>query len=255
MGNYLLCSHPLAGKPFYIESIHLNIYSIEELCFFLSTNMAIADEVILNPLLAEWLSEQCGIKNIKEYNSIVVSDEKIGHRLYWIFVKSHYFAENELRKYKVRIDAFDNTGRMERQKLKGDALLKFGKYKRSIGCYEEVFAMQGISSKPSFFRATVWHNMGCAYEKLFQTARAVKCFEKAFEIDGSDIFRDSYIKAVYFDSGEKKAEEEIKKLELDDNYLHELKRQISEIKAKPVTGDIQKTLNEWVKQYHLSVDQ
>ncbi len=145
MGNYLLCSQPLAEKPFYIESIHLNIYSIEELCFFLSTNMAIADEVILDPSLSEWLSEQCGIKNIKEYNSIAASDGKIGRRLYWIFVKSHYFAENELRKYRVRIDAFDETSKMERQKLKGDALLKFGKYKRSIRCYEEVFNMEGVS--------------------------------------------------------------------------------------------------------------
>ena len=255
MGNYLLCRRPLAETPFYIESIHLNIYSLEELCFFLSTNIAIADEVILDPSLSEWLEKECGMKNIREYNSIASAKGKIGYRLYWIFVKSHYFSENELRKYKMRIEAFDATSEMERQKLKGDALIKFGKYKRSIDCYEEVFHMQGISSMPSFFRASVYNNMGCAYAKLFQAARATECFEKAFKTDGSEVFRDSYIRAIYFEGGFEKMQKEIKRLELDDNYLQDMRREIAGIQAKPVAEDKEKTLNEWIRQYHVSVDQ
>ena len=34
MGELILCSHPIAAMPYYIDNISLNVYSLEELCYY-----------------------------------------------------------------------------------------------------------------------------------------------------------------------------------------------------------------------------
>ena len=34
MSGYILCQTKKADKPFFVESINTNIYSLEELCYF-----------------------------------------------------------------------------------------------------------------------------------------------------------------------------------------------------------------------------
>ena len=46
--SYILCKTKRSEIPFYIENISVNIYSIEELCFYLYHNIYVVDESILN---------------------------------------------------------------------------------------------------------------------------------------------------------------------------------------------------------------
>ncbi len=43
MSGYILCQVKKAEKPFYIENISTNIYSIEELCYYLYNNLYLVD--------------------------------------------------------------------------------------------------------------------------------------------------------------------------------------------------------------------
>ena len=38
MGELLLCKESIAAMPYYIEGISLNVYSMEELCYFIQNN-------------------------------------------------------------------------------------------------------------------------------------------------------------------------------------------------------------------------
>ena len=51
---YELLSVPASAgrKPYYIENIRMNIYSLEELCFYLYNNACLIDESLLNERLA-----------------------------------------------------------------------------------------------------------------------------------------------------------------------------------------------------------
>lgn len=55
MAMYQLCRAKAAKHPFYIESIDINIYTIEELCFYLWKNVSLLDESILNEKLCDGL--------------------------------------------------------------------------------------------------------------------------------------------------------------------------------------------------------
>lgn len=61
MSGYILCQIK-AQHPCYIESISLNIYSIEELCYFLFYNLLyLLDDSILNTELCDWIRDELDV--------------------------------------------------------------------------------------------------------------------------------------------------------------------------------------------------
>lgn len=253
MGNYLLCKRPAAAEPLYIENIHLRLYSMEELCFFLQTNLALADEVLENPALSSWLAQECGLKNqMREYQALTQEEGKLSARLNWIFAKSHYFSENELRHLRQEAEKLDAMPAAELQKQKGDALFRFGKYRRCIACYKAVFETEGVKEAEAAFRAAVYHNMGCAYMRLFERTSALECFEKAREQEDAPLYRQACARAACFDAaapGRETPEGTYSEEE------EEARRQIAGISALPMPEDPDAALQEWVSAYHMSTDQ
>ena len=58
MGELIFCSFRRAAKPYYLESAKQNIYSIEELCYFLQDNIYLLDENIMTAEFCDWLETE-----------------------------------------------------------------------------------------------------------------------------------------------------------------------------------------------------
>ena len=60
MSGYILCQTKKAQRPYFIENISMNIYSIEELCYYLYHNLYLADHTGASGCKAETESgEKC----------------------------------------------------------------------------------------------------------------------------------------------------------------------------------------------------
>ena len=64
MSGYILCQVKKAEKPFYIENISTNIYSIEELCYYLYNNLYLVDSSLISSKLCTWLEEEIGMPEL-----------------------------------------------------------------------------------------------------------------------------------------------------------------------------------------------
>ena len=60
MSGYHLCQVKKARHPYFIESISTNIFTIEELCFYLEKNIYLLDQTIINEKLLDWISGRAG---------------------------------------------------------------------------------------------------------------------------------------------------------------------------------------------------
>ena len=79
--SFDLCQVKKAEKPYYIESIGIHIYTIEELCFYLYENIYLIDQTIINEALCDWLRDELGLKKL--YRQLYEQLEKTGrHRLF-----------------------------------------------------------------------------------------------------------------------------------------------------------------------------
>ena len=64
MSGYRLCQTKMAKVPYYIENISTNIYSLEELCYYIHHNIYLLDDTIINENLCNWIRDELGLKKL-----------------------------------------------------------------------------------------------------------------------------------------------------------------------------------------------
>ena len=66
MSELLFCHAPIAALPYYIEGLGINIYSMEELCYFIAGNVFLLDDSFMNEELCTWIEKQMGAYKLAE---------------------------------------------------------------------------------------------------------------------------------------------------------------------------------------------
>lgn len=181
MSSYILCQTKKAEKPYYIENISTNIYSIEELCYYLYHNLYLIDSTIINEGLCKWLEEELGLTRLaaklRPYLGKFAGAEDI---LYPVFKEINYLTYEELRVLNGKIAKLNKEELSVREKKKGDALVENGMYVNAIHVYQKLLACsERLKGQPELTES-IYHNLGCAYSYLFQTEKAMECFQKAY---------------------------------------------------------------------------
>ena len=58
MGNLLLCNQQIAAMPYYMEGISVNLYSMEELCYFIANNTYLLEREFMCEDLCTWIEKE-----------------------------------------------------------------------------------------------------------------------------------------------------------------------------------------------------
>ena len=197
MSGYILCQGKRARIPYYIENISTNIYTMEELCYYLNHNIYLLDETILNEGLCRWLLEELGLRRLydKLYRML---DEKVsaGTFILPIFKEISYLSMEEFRELNARLQRLEEQPPLVRQKIKGDYLMENGKFVNAIRVYQKTLEGLGEGNLGQQFAGTIWYNMGCAYSRLFQLEEAAECFLSSLRLTDSERCRKSYLTAA-----------------------------------------------------------
>ena len=58
MGELILCNQTLAALPYYFENVSLNVYSLEEICYYLEKNLYLLDSDFMSEELCVWIEKE-----------------------------------------------------------------------------------------------------------------------------------------------------------------------------------------------------
>ena len=64
MSNVIVCEGTLAKTPYFVSEDGINLYSIEELCYYLMTNAYLLDDSFVEIHLAEWIANECSLESL-----------------------------------------------------------------------------------------------------------------------------------------------------------------------------------------------
>ena len=230
MSGYILCQTKKAGKPYFVENISTNIYSLEELCYYLYHNLYLVDSSVMNEGLCIWISEELDLPRLaaklRPHLGKFASIEDV---LYPIFKEINYLTYDELKALNVKLAKLDQEAPLLRQKQKGDALVA---------------------------NMSIWHNLGCAYSYLFQMEKAVECFWEAFLTESSDKELICYLLAYRSVKKPEEYEKKLKELNVSSEVKAALKEaldqfsQKKEISIRP--GRTDEMLEKLTGEYHRS---
>ncbi len=263
--SYILCRTKPTKTPFYIENISTNIYSLEELCFYLYNNLYLLDETLLNEKLCSWLGNELGLPALaRRVAALLEQQAPVGDVLMPIFKEIFYLSHEEMRIFSAKLVQYEVQPERVRMKMKADYLFENEKYRNALNIYKASLQLKEDDETGSQFKGSVYYNMGCAHARLFELSEARECFRTAYEMLHSSKVLTGYLTAVALADGERQMEKTAESLGVDSQTVAGITEQIreaqdsfdqshaaghyKELKEKMENGDLQ-SYEEGMKGY------
>ena len=232
--SFDLCQIKQAKKPYYIESISTNIYSIEELCFYLYENVYLIDQTIVNEALCDWIRDELGLKKL--YRQLYEQLEKQQGVVYFIvpiFREAGYLSVKKLREVQEKLGKLEVQPEDSRQKLKGDYLVKSGMYSSAMHEYYQILDRKGPGKLGSQFYAEIWNNLGCAYAHMFRFKEAADCYLTAWRQTRTKELLRKYVSALPLYLPEEEYKKKLQELGADSGLISKIQEYNSKILQEP----------------------
>lgn len=254
MNNCILCRRKTAKIPFYIESVSLNLYSAQELCYFISNYLPLAGEVIDDGGLVRWLDEECGMPGTADIISSLLTgrNDTQFEALKIILKNTNYYTSSELEKIYERMDSFQEKRPIDKKMARAAVLMKNNKLKSAVEDYEEILRDPETAGEPDEFIGKLNYNLGCACTKLFKLTRARRCFETALEKIPQEKVRKADMAAAYLEEGLEGFEAEAKRIGAPINEKTKVLAEIEAMKDPEIKEDLSVLAARWIKEYHES---
>ncbi len=268
MSEYILCQTRKASVPYYVENISLNIYSMEELCYYLYHNLYLIDDTIMNEGLCAWIENELQLPRLAlKLRRYVGKNVPLEDYLYPIFKEINYLTYDELKDLNGRLMVMRDEPEEVRRKAKSDSMIENGMYVNAIRDYqklsseleEKIKKAEETGREPgrdTDLLPALYHNLGCAYAHLFQMENAVENFYKAWDRDKKESRLITYLLAFREVRTPLEYESRLAELSVSTTVRLELKERIEQFSRKPCHEVYSQHVDEIIQtitaEYHRS---
>lgn len=250
MGSLILCHKKRARQPYEITRVHMKIYTIEELCYYICNNLYLIDHTIMNRQLCEWIGTELGMEELADE----LTDELLKNCTEEKFVLtilrgSYIYAHSEINKIQGILEKLQNQNDVEKAKFKADSLSKSGEYAAAILVYQSILSdMRDDSMKKSFY-GNVYACMGTAYGKLFLYKEAMMAYKEACSLCEEPDMLKAYLYSCY---RALPPQEYVKMLSGNPLYLSMdslLKEEMKKVQTQTGMDIEESSLERWKKEF------
>ena len=195
MSGLILCSNKRVKNPYPVDELGISLHSGEELCYFIYNYVFLLEPDFINEHLLYFIRAELGMEKLEEKIRKWVADRAdMAQVLYMILQDIHYYSESELGAFKAQLEWIRRAKPSERVKKKADYLLQKRKYAAAIQLYDAIAAGEPDKGMTREFMGNLYHNKGVACAGLFESERALECFEKAYEhLEREEILKEIYM--------------------------------------------------------------
>lgn len=184
MGELLFCNEPIAALPYYIEGISWNVYSLEELCYYIENNTYLLERDFMTEELCSWIAFEIHNQKLAErLRDIMRMDGRLSEYVLAILAECGYCPKESVREILRVLREMEEKSDFECNKVRADRLMEKEKYLSSIYEYKRLLEANDAGAQPPSLIGNIWHNLGTAYARLFLFREAIHCYETAFELN------------------------------------------------------------------------
>ncbi len=259
MSGLLLC-HKQAKKPYFINEADKNIYSIEELAYFLYNNVYAVSTDFFKSELISYIGEELEIKELAAKLEYYTTHEASFAELMILVVNTAtYYSTEEMSSFKEILGEVGNKSYHERQKVKADMLFKSGRYTEALKVYKNLLSshIEVKTGTKSMFQSEVWKSIGSIYARQFLFEEAVRCYKIASDLHiDNEILKKMIIAALLSEDDKTLSDIEIQyqiaqdDIEFCKNEIDKKRKQIIiDPEYKTLTDNMKYEGNEELKDY------
>lgn len=181
MGDLILCKQNIAAMPYYVERVSLNIYSLEELCYYIQTNIDVVDSDLVGEDFIRWIKYELKMPELaKKLEEAQNNYASLSELITIILSASGFCSKAEVAQIMQSLSEMENKSEFECGKIRADRYLKNSNYVSSICEYNKLLQGKDFSQESNEVIGNIWHNLAVAYTEIFLYKLAAACFEKAY---------------------------------------------------------------------------
>lgn len=182
MGGIILCSHQ-ADVPYRIEELNINIYSIEEMAYYLYNNVYFITREFFNETLVVHIRDVWHMDELSEkLHRHLAMNDSYAECMLTIIKASAYYNEDEIGDVELLLNKIGDKSVEERKILRAQTYMERHKYNAAAEIYRTVIDSHRRKNVSDEEIAQVWYNMGIIDAHRFMYGDAAGSFEKSEEI-------------------------------------------------------------------------
>ena len=230
MSKIILCTSKTAETPFTFLNTKVEIYTYEELCFYIYNNTVLISKLSLSDKLFEWIRDELGMDELAD--KLIGMMNKTAYAqdlLIEILSAGNYYTIEEIKNYAEAWQKYRKLDRLQKAKLKADGYLAYRRYIKAATFYDDIIDEIEEGTDPVFL-GNIYHNRGVAAANNMDLEEAKEYFLKAYELNDNPDSMKSYFYIVAITSDTSTLRTEIRNQGLPDDYLEEIMAEIGESK-------------------------
>ncbi|MBQ4522387.1 MAG: hypothetical protein IJA10_05470 [Lachnospiraceae bacterium] len=232
MGNVIICQTQEGKKPYIFENARIEVYSYEELCYYIYYNIPMLDENTITEKLLQWISEELNLSELSEkircrmesQNEVSLYQTILGYR--------SYFTKQEIEVFLVSFEEYQLLTPFEKQKKKADSLLLYKRYMKAFHIYETIAMQMGekenMDQEEKIFLGNIYHNMAVCQGKNLEWEQAKQNFRKAYALNKNTESLKEYFFILKLSAKEEEMQEEEKKFCLSEEFFLDIQDEIED---------------------------
>ena len=227
MGKLILCTGQVAANPYCFKATGTNVYTIEELCYYIYHNIETVSEELMAPSLITFIREELGLVSRAEFlENLVKNKAGIKDIVVSIFCSADYYDEEEIKKLLAVIDELYHMTPVQRKKRHADEHMKHGQYREALREYLEIIHSRESQDLTHQEYGDMLHNLGVIDIYQGDFASAAEAFREAYERNQRVASLKQYLFALKLGGEGALFEREVKALVARRDILEQIEREL-----------------------------
>lgn len=193
MGRIILCQPRQAVVPYRFTNTKIEVYSYEELCFYIYNNVALLNPEQFQGKLVQWVKSELNMEELAaKLLEVLAAGENMTELLVTILSEGDYYEPAEIRQFRDKQELVALLPEEEKLKLKADSFLMYKRLMKAISLYDTILRREDELEDRKFL-GDVYHNKGVALAKNMEVTKAKLAFLEAFERNQRQASLEAYI--------------------------------------------------------------
>ena len=193
MGKVILCEARQAVVPYIFVNTKVEVYSYEELCFYIYNNAVLLNPEQFQGRLVQWIKTELGMEGLAgKLMELLAGDSSFIEILVAILSAGSYYETAEIQQFIDKQELVTLLPAEEKTKLRADSFLMYKRVLKAISLYDGILRQEETIEDKKFL-GDVYHNKGVALAKNMELAKAKLCFLEAYERNKKKPSLEAYI--------------------------------------------------------------
>lgn len=224
--------------PYYIEAIKTNVYSLEEINFFIYHHINLVYREFFSDALFDYIEKELGREDMaNDLRALAKKDADLKDFLRYILVESYFYSGSELSTVSAYVMNIDHMSEAERLRIEADGYYKIGKLESALRVYFEILGRMEKDNLSEAFYARVAYSIGVIYAKLFMTHNANSFFGYAYELYPDPIYARACVYMALVNRDEEELLNTIIKFNVSDETLETIRARVGALRREIETSE------------------